>query len=508
LVEQRTVWRGISVVSLLTLFVLVVHGYHPFVEDGGLYVAGIKKLLDPALYPAWSQFVTEHLRFSLFAPMVAGLVRLTHLSLPWVLLLIYCASIWTTLFAGWMVISRAVESLAGRSGGVALLACWLTMPIAGTSLMLMDPYVTARSFSTPLALFAVAWAMDIARSAQTNKRLFSAALCFAAIAAAAVLHPLMAGYALATVAVILCVGSRNGQIRRWGPWILLTVALLGAAALQTKAPAESANYVWVAMTRYYWFPFRWEWYEQIGLIAPLMLLAILGRRRIGSICDEWHVLVRLGLVLGGIALAVAIAFSRAKLGTHLVARMQPLRSYQMVYEIMILLLGAWIGERILAARAWRWALLFSVFGGLMFFVQRSTFPASTHLEMPWRTPRNPWVRAFLWARDNSASNDLFALDAHYITSDGEDAQTFRAIAERSAVPDYSKDGGEASITPDLTEPWVIGQAAQTNLDKEDDAARLTKLSGLGVNWVILRKDSVTNWSCPYANDTVKVCRMR
>jgi hypothetical protein len=507
LVEQRSVLSGIGVVSLLTAFVLVVHGYHPYVEDGGLYIAGIKKLLDPALYPAWSQFVTEHLRFSVFAPMVAAIVRTTHLSLPWVLLLIYCASVWTTLFAGWMVISRAVESTTGRSGGVALLACWLTMPIAGTSLMLMDPYVTARSFSTPLALFAVAWAMDVARSDQTSKRLRSATLCFLAIAAAAVLHPLMAGYALATVAVVLCVGSKSEQIRRRAPWALAAVALAGAAALQAKAPAESANYFWVAMTRYYWFPFRWEWYEQIGLIAPLILLAFLGRRRLGSINDQWPVVVRLGLVLGGIALAVAVAFSRAKLDTHLVARMQPLRCYQMVYEIMILLLGAWLGERVLAARAWRWALLLGVFGGLMFFVQRSTFPSSTHLEMPWRAPRNPWVRAFLWSRDNTPKDALFALDAHYITRDGEDAQTFRAIAERSAVPDYSKDGGEASITPDLTEPWVIGQDAQTNLDKEDDSQRLTKLSRLGVNWVILERASPTNWTCRYSNDTVKVCRL-
>ena len=53
------------------------------------------------------------------------------------------------------------------------------------------------------------------------------------------------------------------------------------------------------------------------------------------------------------------------------------------------------------------------------------------------------------------------LDSHYITSPGEDAQSFRAIAERSAMPDYSKDGGEASIMPGLTSAWMSGVVAQT-----------------------------------------------
>ena len=42
-----------------------------------------------------------------------------------------------------------------------------------------------------------------------------------------------------------------------------------------------------------------------------------------------------------------------------------------------------------------------------------------------------------------------ALDAQYITKPGEDAQGFRAIAERSALPDYSKDGGVVTNKPEL-----------------------------------------------------------
>ena len=183
---SRTLLRGPAVVTLLTIFAVAIHGYHPYGEDGGLYVAGVKKLLNPALYPAWTDFVTGHLRFSLFAPAVAELVRTSHLPLDVILLLLYLASIWATLYAAWMLASRLTRLLQARIGSVALLACWLTLPIAGTSLVLMDPYVTARSLSTPLVILAIAWALD--------RKPIRRILCTASLTVAALLHPLMAAY--------------------------------------------------------------------------------------------------------------------------------------------------------------------------------------------------------------------------------------------------------------------------------------------------------------------------
>ncbi len=100
------------------------------------------------------------------------------------------------------------------------------------------------------------------------------------------------------------------------------------------------------------------------------------------------------------------------------------------------------------------------------------------------------------------------------------AVRFRAIAERSALPDYSKDGGEASIAPELTAAWQVGQAAQQGLSGKlqarwsesqgaaADLARVQALAPLGVTWVVMRDRAVTNFECPYANDVVKVCRLR
>ena len=500
--QQETGREGVLIVSLLTVFAIAVHGYHPYAEDGGVYVAGIRKLLDPSLYPFLTTFVTEHLRFSLFAPLVALLVRSLRLRLETVLFALYCGSIGMTLFAGWMLASRVTPSRTARGGAVTLLACWLTLPIAGTSLMLMDPYVTARSFSTPLVLMALAWALD---ACACSRRLSLPKVAWAcALVLAALLHPLMAGYGLAAILLLRCAESRDPLVARYGPVSLFLAALVFAASIQAKAPTESADYVRVALTRDYWFPLSWHWYEQFGAIAPLALLWLLGRG--GS--DASRALARCGVLLGSIGLIIAMIFSHESLSRHMVARLQPMRVFQLVYELMILLLGAWLGEGVLRASAWRWGALLTVLGASMFWVQRCTFPASGQVEWPGLQPRNAWSQAFWWAREHTPKDAVFAMNPHYILEGpGEDAQGFRAIAERSSLPDYSKDGGESAITPELVPAWTAGQQAQAGIEGESDSERVRKLRPAGVTWIVLEQQSTTGFDCPYQNQAVKVCRL-
>jgi hypothetical protein len=146
---------------------------------------------------------------------------------------------------------------------------------------------------------------------------------------------------------------------------------------------------------------------------------------------------------------------------------------------------------------------------IFFFVQRATYPASPHIELPGREARNqnPWVQAFRWARANTPHDALFALDAKYVNQDGEDAQTFRAWSLRSALPDFSKDGGEAAITPSLAESWNTAAEAQRGLSAENDAVRDPRILPLGATWMIVRTATLTGHLCPYANATVKVCSL-
>jgi len=219
---------------------------------------------------------------------------------------------------------------------------------------------------------------------------------------------------------------------------------------------------------------------------------------------------QMAVVAGVSAIIAALLFARTGSATHLVARLQPLRIFQQVYLVMILFVGSGLA-RWMAGRRLRWMGVFGILAMVMVISERQTFPASAHLELPSMAeashPANSWEQAFTWIRVHTPVNALFALDADYITRPGEDAQSFRAIAERSMLPDYSKDGGEAAITPSLTPAWTAGQSAQANLSEINDAERVAALAPQGVEWVVLQRSATTSFACEYANAAVKVCRL-
>jgi hypothetical protein len=506
-----------ALVTALTFFAFLIHGYHPYAEDGGIYLPEIKRLLDPGLYSFGAEFVVGHLRYSVFASLMAGLVRESRLSLEVVLLLVHLASFWVTLFAAWVLASRCYTSREARGGAVALLAVWLTIPVAGTSLVLMDPYVTARSISTPCALLALVGALQFLlprfeMEGEQGERRRGLALCCGALVGAGLMHPLMGAYAAGSVLVLVAVLSRNRLVRVWGTLGLGLTAVVVAAGIQFASPVESVDYQRVMLTRNYWFLSQWHWYEWVGLVAPLIILGIVALGRWDGVDAARVGLTRVATVSGVTAIVVAMLFAREGAEVHQVARLQPLRIFQLVYVVMILLVGAALGEWVLRKRAWRWLGTFAVLAGSMMLADRERFPASKHLELPdamvWAAGDggNRWEQAFVWIKNNTPKDAVFALDANYTMRDGEDAQGFRAIAERSSLPD-SKDGGTASNSPALTEEWSQGMALQTGLGRESDTGQFAALKSIGATWVVLERKAATELGCAYENDAVKVCRL-
>lgn len=503
---QPTPRAGAGISAVLTIVALAVHGYHPYAEDGGVYLAGVKRVLHPQLYPYWSDFVTTHLKFSLFAPMIACLVRFTHLQLMMVMLLVYAATIWLTLFAAWLLVSRCYRTRIECAGAVALLALALTIPVAGTSLMLMDPYVTARSVSTPCGILMLVAVLDI-RAAWADRIVSwtSIALGAASFLLALTVHPLMAAYALACVLLLGCVSlsDRTARIAATAGTCLLGIAL--AACLEHLSPANMPGYADVARTRTYWFLSTWHWYELVGLAGPILVLLALAWRKAESLESANNRLAILSALAGASATIVALLFARISSPSYEVAKLQPLRIYQTIYLLMLLALGAAVSQRILKRSVPRWMLLFLLLGGGMAWVQRQTFPHSAHIEAPWAAPANPWKQAFEWARSHTPQDAMFALDANYISVPGEDSHNFRAIAERSALPDYSKDGGIASIAPALTSQWLAGETAQMNLDRQLGPGEIARLRARGVDWVVIARSTPTSLKCSYSNAAVRVC---
>ncbi|MHB1021244.1 MAG: hypothetical protein ACYC0Z_02410 [Acidobacteriaceae bacterium] len=481
-------------ISVMTILATLVHGYHPYAEDAGIYIAGIKLALNPKLYPFDAEFVTAHTHFSIFSTWIAAAVRLTHLPLEYVLFGIQVVTTWLLLFSCWQVAKRCFASVEARWGAVSLVAACLTLPVAGTSLFIMDPYVTGRSFSTPYILLAICACLD--------RKWLPVVL---GLAVAAAFHPLMAIYAAGFLLMLWAVLER-----RWvavASLCIAAVAMGGALQWSQHGVVESAAYVHAALTRTYFYLSEWEWYEWIGLIAPMLMMLAFVRWQRSDFRKPAVALCATSLAIGLSAVSVSLLYSRVHAASHLVARLQTLRSFHIVYIVFFILLGGVLGQYWLKRIAWRWVTTFAAIAVVMFLAQQATYPASAHLETPWAQPHNGWTQAFVWIRSNTPVDAVFALDAHYITMKDEDAQGFRAAAERSALADYSKDGGATAVFPQLAADWMAEYTADMHLSQLSDQQRIERLKPFGVTWVVLQASAKTSFDCPYVNADVRVCKL-
>jgi hypothetical protein len=231
------------------------------------------------------------------------------------------------------------------------------------------------------------------------------------------------------------------------------------------------------------------------LLLPLLLL--------GFAAYRGRTLAGAATVLGSCALLASLCFVHRS-GSLLLARLQILRVFQLVYIIGVLLAGGMLGK---LAHKRALAVLYVAIALALFAGQRLTYPASNHIEWPGMPPANRWQQAFLWIRDHTPRDAIFALDNDYIETPGEDAQGFRATAERSTVADYFKDGGIASNFRAAAVPWVQGSQATAHLNSASDGQRLARLKPFGVTWIVLPAQSATAFPCPFVNAGVRVCRI-
>jgi hypothetical protein len=486
--------RSLATIALLTPVVLLVHGYHPLADDGAVYVTGIKKLANPSFFRSDAVFATSPTRFSIFAHILAPLVHWG--GLPVLLLFCHVASIFLFLLGSWQVATRIFPDRRSCWGAVLLAACCFTLPVAGTSLSIMDPYVTARSFSTPLSLFALAAVLD---------ENWVGSIVWLALTA--LLHPLMAAYTAITMLTLAL--ARRKMWRALALMSGLGWLVSGVIFLATHPADASPAYNRAALSRSYFFLSSWRWYEYPGLVIPLLLLGFAGFR--SRLPWAARALAMTATLLGSCALVISLCFVHRS-GSLLLARLQVLRAFQFVYICGVLLAGGMLG-RLAQQRRRATALVYLLaagallVAGALFAGQWLTYPESNHVEWPGQKPRNLWQEAFLWIRDNTPSDAIFALDNDYIESAGEDAQGFRANAERSAVADWFKDGGIASNFPKAAALWWQGSTATEQLNRASDDQRLARLHPLGVTWIVLPAGASTGFPCPFTNARVRVCRL-
>jgi len=501
-VKKPQSFRNAALLLLISAAAMLVHGYHPYVEDAEIYLPGIKKLLNPSLYPQNAGFFNSHAGMTIFPNLIAASIRITHLPFDLALLAWQFACIFGLLAACWKlgrtVFGEGVESW----GGVALVASLFTMPVAGTALNIMDQYLSSRSLAAAAVLTMVAYAVE---------RRWLGAACWA-LASAAV-HPLMFMFGGSFVMVYLLM-SRPALEREETSRgkVLAAEAVMGALFIPFALfPPMSASYHQALQSRWYFFLARWEWFEWLGLLAPFAILWFFGRVGRSRALFKMETLCRALNVFGLIfalasLLTIPAAFERFTL-------LQPMRYLYLTYIVMFVLAGGLLARYVLQRRVWRWLLLFVPLCTGMVYAERQLFPATPHLEMPGSSSSNAWVQGFVWIRQNTPADAYFALNPEHMRLSGEDQHGFRALAERSMLADNVKDSGAVTMFPKLAESWKEQTTAQAGWKSfgRADFARLHQT--FGVDWVVLDSSSAAfenpsdaGLTCPY-NQTQKVCRI-
>jgi len=499
--SRGTDWSGKNLGLLfgLSIIAFLIMGYHPGLEDDAFYLAAIKRQLNPALFPHDADFFRLQFQATIFDKLVALSIRLTHLPIAWSILLWQFAAIFFVLHGCFRIARRCFVEPSARWGAVGMVATLLSMPLPGVAINLADQYLHPRTLATALVLAAIAAVLD--------KRLWRAALL---LAVAFAVHAIMACFGISFCAFLFW--NLNESSTQNHPIPVAAASLIPLGWL-----FEPASDAWrkAAATRSFYFVVHWQWYEWLGVFAPLALLYVFQwytqkQEQLRDVHEDstlLHSMIMSLLYFGGfqtvVGLAIMIPASLERLRPF-----EPMRYLHLLYLLFFLILGGLLGRHLLHRRPYR-CLAFIPLAAGMFFAQRQLFPSTPHVELPGAHAHNAWLESFAWVRQNTPVDSLFALDPHYLELPGEDYHGFRALAERSVLADIDKDAGMAARVPSLAPRWLREVSATAGWEhfQRPDFDRLKK--DFGVTWIIvsLGQAASIGLTCPYQNEQLAVCRL-
>jgi hypothetical protein len=497
---------NLALLLSLTVFAVLVMGYHPGLEDDAFYLSAIKRNLNPALFPHDSEFFRLQFQATIFDKLVAFSVRLMRLPLAWTILLWQLAAIFLLLHGSWRISRRCFTQPAAQWAAVTTVAVLLTLPLPGIAMTLADQYLHPRTLATAAILAAIVAVLD--------RRLWVAGVL---LAVAFAIHAIMASFGISFCAFLFW----NQRASRPSPSSKVPMAI--ALVLPLGWIFEPASDAWrqAAATRGFYFVTRWHWYEWLGVFAPLILLYVFLRllKHDEEPTKNLPLLISSLLSYGAFQTVVGLLIMLPP-SLERLRPFEPMRYLHLLYLLFFLIAGGLVGRYVVDRRVYRWLLLFLPLSGGMFYAQRQMYAASPHLELPGVAPQNAWLQAFAWIRENTPVDSLFALDPHYMTLPGEDYHGFRALAERSVLADYEKDGGMAARVPRLASRWLKEVNAQTGWQDFQPADFQRLKNNFGVTWVIVTRGDVprvvngtaqapegNGMTCPYQNHRLEVCHL-
>jgi hypothetical protein len=483
--------NGIILAVLAALGILIA-GYHPGAEDDGVYLAAIKRDLNPALFPHDSDFFAVQLQATIFDKVVAASIRLTHLPVGWVIFAWHYLAIYLVLLGSWRLARRCFPEEYAQWAATTLVAVLLTLPVAGSALYIVDQNLHPRALATAAILAAIVASLD---------RKFVQAIVLLVLAA--LFHPIMATFGISFC--IFLAWRRTWMSTR--PSTEAMPIILALAPLGWIFEPTSPAWRIAANTRDYYFLGRWEWYDWLGVVAPLGILWWF--RRVGQRANATKlVCVATRLPFFGVFQMIAAILLMWPERLERIRPLQPMRYLHLLYLIFIILSGGLLGQRFLRTRWLRWAAVLVPLAGAMFFAQRQTYPATAHIEWPGSVSVNPWLRAFAWIRDRTLPDAYFAAGPEYMRRPGNDYHSFRALAERSVLADLAKDSAVATQVPRLAPRWQEEVEAQKGWEHFGPTDFAGLKSRFGVDWVLVERPGGEGLACPYENAALRVCRVQ
>ena len=478
-------------VLLFTLLGFLVMGYHPGLEDDGIYLAAVKADLNPALFPYNAEFFRLQMEATVFAGSMAHFVRWTRIPLAWAELVWQLAALFLILWAVKKIADRLFAEEAARWGGVAMVAAMFTLPVTGTALYMVDQHLHPRTLATAMILLAIWRILDEER--------WQAALL---LLVAFLLHPLMAamGTSFCVILTLTLLDSVRARLLEWRN------AMAAFMPLGWVFGGPNPGWRKALDTRLYFDLHKWTWYEWLGALAPLVLFWLLWRvanKRGETMLARFAAAV---LIYGAFHQALAMAMLWPASLVRLTS-LQPMRYLHLLYFLFVLTAGCLLGKFVLKRSAWRWAAFLLIANGCMFAWQRAEFAGSQHLELPGRESANPWLQAFAWIRTNTPDNAYFAIDPHYMEAPGEDYHGFLALAERSQLADSVKDASVVTMVPELGPVWAH-QVEATECWRDFRLADFERLKAtFGVNWVVVNFPQPGGLDCRWHNHQLAVCQI-
>src|SRR5579863_4909651 len=118
-------------VLLFTVLGFLVMGYHPGLEDDGIYLTAVKADLNPGLFPFNANFFRLQLQASVFDSWMALFIRWTHIPVAWAELVWQWVALVVILWAAKKIANRLFDEEPAQWGGVALVSAMFTLPVTG-----------------------------------------------------------------------------------------------------------------------------------------------------------------------------------------------------------------------------------------------------------------------------------------------------------------------------------------------------------------------------------------